>query len=291
MKKKKLTYNNFYYYFILVLPVLVIYIVFFIIPVLQSFYYSFTNFNGINPNVRFIGLANYKVALTNRVFLGTIKNTVFLAVGITLLQNSLAILVALGLNNKFPGRGLVRTLIFAPCMLAPVVVAYLWQFIYSSNGLLNQITGSKNVWLGNPKTALICIMVAHTWVWIGYSATIYLADLQGISKDVLEAASIDGCRPWQKFKCIVFPMIATSTTVNVSLAFMGSLKIFDLVYAMTNGGPNGATETMGTYVMKKMNENMHGFASALTIIMMVLIVTSGHFLTKYLKKREEVLYE
>ncbi len=85
-------------------------------------------------------------------------------------------------------------------------------------------------------------------------------------------------------------MIATSTTVNVSLAFMGSLKIFDLVYAMTNGGPNGATETMGTYVMKKMNENMHGFASALTIIMMVLIVVSGHFLTKYLKKREEVLY-
>lgn len=290
MNKKKLTYNNFYYYLFLVLPVLIIYVVFFIIPVVQSFYYSFTNFNGINPNVRFIGWANYRVALTNRIFIGTIKNTVFLAVGITLLQNGLAILVALGLNHKFKARGLVRTLIFAPCMLAPVVVAYLWQFIYSSDGLLNRLTGSENVWLGNPNTALICIMVAHTWVWIGYSATIYLADLQGISKDILEAAAIDGCNPWQKFKKITFPMIATSTTVNVSLAFMGSLKIFDLVYAMTNGGPNGATETMGTYVMKKMNENMHGFASALTIIMMVLIVVSGHFLTKYLKKREEVLY-
>lgn len=116
MKKKKLTYNNFYYYLLLILPVLIIYIVFFIIPVVQSFYYSFTNFNGINPNVRFIGLANYEVALTDRVFLGTIKNTLFLAVGITILQNGLAIIVALGLNHKFKGRGIIRTLIFAPCI-------------------------------------------------------------------------------------------------------------------------------------------------------------------------------
>lgn len=288
--KKKLNYNNFYYYVLLVLPVLVIYITFFIIPVVQSFYYSFTNFNGINPVVKFIGLTNYEVAFTDRVFLGSIKNTVFLAIGITILQNVLAIIMALALNHKFKGRGIVRTLVFAPCMLAPVVVAYLWQFIYSPDGLLNRLIGSENIWLSDSKTALIGIIVAHTWVWIGYSATIYLADLQGISTDILEAAAIDGCNPWQKFKKITFPLIATSTTVNISLAFMGSLKIFDLVYAMTNGGPNGATETMGTYVMKKMNMNMHGYASSLTIIMMVLIIVAGHFLTKYLKNREEVLY-
>lgn len=289
MSKRKLTYHNFYYYLLLVLPLLIIYVVFFIIPVVQSFYYSFTNFNGINPNIRFLGLANYEVAFTDKAFLGTIKNTVFLAAGVTLLQNVLAIIFALGLNHKFRGRGIIRTLVFAPCMLAPVVVAYLWQFIYSPDGLLNHLTGSHNIWLSNSKTALIGIIVAHTWVWIGYSATIYLADLQGISTDILEAAAIDGCSPWQKFRRITLPMIATSTTINVSLAFMGSLKIFDLVYAMTNGGPNGATETMGTYVMKKMNGNMHGYASSLTIIMMFLIVISGHFLTKFLKKREEVL--
>ncbi len=290
MKKRKLTYSNFYFYLMLVMPLLVIYVVFFIIPVIQSLFFSFTNFNGLKLDVRFIGPRNYQVAFTDEEFWKTLVNTFLIAIGVTLLQNGLALVFAMGLNRSFKGRGLVRTLVFAPCMLAPVVVAYLWQFIYSPEGLINTLTGLDVVWLANKKFALACVIIAHSWIWVGYSATIFLADMQGISTDIMEAADMDGCGPWQRFKGIVWPMIAVSTTVNISLSFMGSLKIFDLVYAMTGGGPNGATETMGTYVMKKMGANLHGYASGLTIIMTILIVISGGIITRALKKREEVLY-
>ena len=117
MKKSKLTYNNFYYYLLLVLPLLVIYVMFFVIPVLQSMFYSFTNFNGLNPSVKFVGLNNYSVAFTDKSFLKATVNTVAFALGVTVFQNLFAILLALGLNRRFRGRDIMRTLVFAPCML------------------------------------------------------------------------------------------------------------------------------------------------------------------------------
>ncbi len=290
MKKNKLTYSNFYYYLLLVLPLLMIYFLFFAIPVLQSMFYSFTNFNGLNPKVQFKGLNNYLVAFSDKVFLKAMVNTILFALGVTLFQNCFAMLIALGLNLKFRGRDILRTLVFAPCMLSPIVVAFLWEFIYKPDGLINSLFGSSVIWLGNQNTALWCVMFAHVWMWTGYSATIYLSNMQNISEDVLEAATVDGCGGWHRFWKIIFPMLAPSATINISLAFTQSLKIFDIVYAMTNGGPRGATETMGTYVMKQMNNNLHGYASALTVIMMVLIVVSGQFLMRNLKRREEVIY-
>ncbi|MFI3212772.1 MAG: sugar ABC transporter permease [Eubacteriales bacterium] len=288
-KKKELTYANFYYYLLLIAPLAIIYIVFFVTPVVQSMFYSFTNFNGLQLQADFVGLKNYKVAIQDSKFIASIKNTIWLAIGVTVIQNILSIAIALGLNLKFKGRGIVRTLIFAPCMLAPVVVAYVWQFIYTPDGLLDKIFPTDIVWLANPNYALMCVIVAHTWIWLGYTATIYLASLQDISTDIKEAAAIDGSSGWQLFRHITFPLMAPAVTINVSLAFTGSLKIFDLVYAMTGGGPNGATETMGTYVMSKMSSNLHGYASALSVIMMVMIIISGRLLITYLHKREEAM--
>jgi ABC-type sugar transport system permease subunit len=250
-------------------------------------FYSFTNFNGLNPSVKLVGFKNYKVAIHDSKFLDSFGNTLFQAVGVTILQNVLALAVGVGLNKKFKGRGFVRTLIFAPCMLAPVVVAYLWQFIFSPSGLLNNMLNMDKVWLADPKFAPYGIVIAHAWIWLGYTATIYLANLQSISNDINEAACIDGCEGFQLFRYITFPMLAPAFTINVSLAFTGSLKIFDLVYAMTNGGPNGATETMSTYVFRKMSSNLDGYASALTVLMMIFIVIVGQILTQALQKREE----
>lgn len=289
MKKQKLTYSNFYYYLLLILPLLVIYVVFFIIPVIQSMIYSFTNFNGLSLNPDFVGLKNYRAAFYDQRFWGSVKNSFFLAVAVTLIQNALGMIVAVGLNMKFKLQGVVRTLIYAPCMVAPIVVAYLFQFIFSPDGLVNRIIGSEKVWMADSHFAIWGIVIAQVWIWTGYTATIYLANLQSISTDIKEAAAIDGCSGWNYFKKIIFPLLAPSMTINVSLAFTGSLKIFDIVYAMTGGGPDGATEVMGTYVMKKMGANLHGYASCLTVIMMFFIVVFGSILTKHLKKREEVI--
>lgn len=151
------------------------------------------------------------------------------------------------------------------------------------DGILNKLLGTDITWLGNRKTALICVVVAHVWMWIGYSATIYMSNLQSISSDILEAADIDGASRWQKFKRIILPMLAPATTINITLAFTQSLKVFDIVYAMTNGGPLNSTETVGTYVVVNMNRGLHGYASALTVLLTVVIVVFGQGLIGILK--------
>ena len=235
--KKKLTYHNFYFYLLLLSPILVVYILFFALPVVSSMFFSLTNFNGISLDFKWMGLKNYDVAFHDRVFRKAMVNTFLFALGATVLQNFFAILFALALNSKLKLQGFMRMLVFAPCMLSPIVVAFIWQFIYMPDGILNKLLGTDITWLGNRKTALICVVVAHVWMWIGYSATIYMSNLQSISSDILEAADIDGASRWQKFKRIILPMLAPATTINITLAFTQSLKVFDIVYAMTNGGP------------------------------------------------------
>lgn len=288
--KKKLTYHNFYFYLLLLSPILVVYILFFALPVVSSMFFSLTNFNGISLNFKWMGLKNYDVAFHDRVFRKAMVNTFLFALGATVLQNFFAILFALALNSKLKLQGFMRMLVFAPCMLSPIVVAFIWQFIYMPDGILNKLLGTDITWLGNRKTALICVVVAHVWMWIGYSATIYMSNLQSISSDILEAADIDGASRWQKFKRIILPMLAPATTINITLAFTQSLKVFDIVYAMTNGGPLNSTETVGTYVVVNMNRGLHGYASALTVLLTVVIVVFGQGLIGILKKREEAVY-
>ena len=290
MKKKRLTYSNFYFYLLLLAPILAVYILFFVIPVVSSMFFSLTNFNGISLNFKWVGFNNYDVAFHDKVFKKAMVNTFLFALGATVLQNLFAIVFAMALNTKIKSRNFLRMLLFAPCMLSPVVVAFIWQFIYMPDGMLNHLLGTDITWLGNRKTALSCVVIAHVWMWIGYSSTIYMSNLQSISTDILEAAAIDGAGPWQKFKSITLPMLAPATTINVTLAFTQSLKVFDIVYAMTGGGPLNSTETVGTYVVANMNRGLHGYASAQTVLLTIVIVLFGQVLIGVLKKREEAIY-
>ena len=290
MNKKRLTFNNFYFYLVLIAPILIVYVLFFVIPVVSSMLFSLTNFNGVNLNFKWVGVNNYDVLIHDRVFKKAMVNTFWFALGATIFQNLFAIVFAMALNTKLKSKNLLRSLLFAPCMLSPIVVAFIWQFIYMPDGLLNKLLGTDIIWLGNKKTALLCTIIAHVWMWIGYSSTIYMSNLQSISNDILEAAAIDGAGSWQKFRTIILPMLAPATTINVTLAFTQSLKVFDIVYAMTGGGPLNSTETVGTSVVANMNRGLHGYASAQTVILAIVIVLFGQLLIGYLKKREEAIY-
>ena len=142
-------------------------------------------------------------------------NTFLFALGATVFQNLFAIVFAMALNTKIKSKNFLRMLLFAPCMLSPVVVAFIWQFIYMPDGMLNHLLGTDITWLGNRKTALFCVVIAHVWMWIGYSSTIYMSNLQSISTDILEAAAIDGAGPWQKFKSITLPMLAPASATGL----------------------------------------------------------------------------
>lgn len=289
-----LTSGGFLPYFLMVLPMLILYLVFSLFPTAFSVFFSFTDFNGVDLNFDFVGLKNYKIMISDASFFTTIKNTVIFAVAVTIVQNILGLLTALGLNQPIKSRNILRTLIFAPALISAVIVSFAWTYIYDANGVINAILsflglGSlTRTWLGEPDLALGCVILAHVWRFIGYTAVIYLANLQSISSEMLEAAKIDGAKGKESFRYIIFPMLAPSTTINVTLAFIGSLKVFDTIYTMTGGGPGDSTEVVATYIVRLMGKNYNGYACTIAVMLTVIVIALNGFLFKFLRSREEM---
>lgn len=223
-------------------PAFLIYTVIFLGPVISSFYYSMTNWNGFTKTMDFIGFSNYAQMLTDKTFMKALRNTFVFAGLIVIFQNGLAIPLALALDSKIRTKSILKVVFFAPAIFSPLVVGYTWLYIYEpQNGLLNVLLRSLGLgnmeqsWLGDPAFALYAIVVMMLWQYIGYSMIIFLANLQTIPGDLYEAADIDGAGGWRKFRFITFPMLAPSMTINIVLASIGSLKAFDIIYVTTKG--------------------------------------------------------
>lgn len=293
MKKKKLTYSNFYAYILLIAPALIIYLIFFLVPIGSSLIFSFTNFNGINLNLSFVGLKNYKILFSiDTAMKETFSNTLIFAILVCSLQNAIAIFLAWGITKIIVARDTIRTIIFIPSIISPIVVAYLWTFIYGNDGLVNQILLIFNqpdltrAWLGDKNTALYAIIIAHIWRFIGQCSILYVSNMMTIPKSLYEAADMDGGGEFVKFFKITFPLIAPATTINVITSFIGSLRAADIIIAMTEGRPAHATETVGSYIIEMMSAGNYGYASAISVILMAMILILNVLLFKRLTNRE-----
>lgn len=282
--RTKTTYNNFYVYFLMLLPALLIYIVFFLIPVLGSFGYSVTNFNGINMNYKFVGLRNFRMMLADSMFVKSMINTLVFSVIVIIIQNILGFIVAILLYEKLRLGSLYTALLFLPSLIPGVVVAYLWTYMYSMGGFFNTVLqriGLESLvqpWLGQIDTALYAVIIAHVWRFIGRSSLLFTANLATIPTSMQEAAMIDGAGWWKRLTHIILPMMGPSFSVNVITSFMGSLKVFDIIYAMTDGGPAGATETLGTFIIKLVRQGYNGYAAAGSVLLVVLILIINRML-------------
>ena len=239
-----------------------------------------------------MGFKNYSVAFMDKTFWMALKNTLYYAVSVTLIQNMLGLLLALGLNKKMKSANFLRTLLFTPAIISTVVISYVFTYIYDTNGLVNiilrffQLDHLTRTWLGEPKLALVCVAISNIWRFLGYSAVIFIANMQSISTDVIEASNIDGANGFQKFRYITFPLLAPSMTINLTLSFIGCLKVFDTVYTMTGGGPGNYSEVMGTYILKLQGQTLNGYACALAVILTVIILGLNLITFPYLKRRE-----
>ncbi|WP_256757056.1 carbohydrate ABC transporter permease [Cohnella sp. WQ 127256] len=291
-KKGTLTYDNFYIYLLMVLPVLILYMVFKIIPSLSSFYFSLTDFNGITTNFTFLGMKNYVNLFQERHFIEAMSNTIYFSILVTVLQNTLGLLAAIGLNQALKSKNILRTVLFSPALINAIVVAYIWSYIFDFNGPLNTVLkklgfiDEMKTWLGDESFALYGVVIAHVWRFIGYTAVIYLANLQSIPHEVIEASEIDGANSWKRFWRIIFPLLAPSTTINVLLAFSGTMQVFDIIYGLTNGGPGYSTEMMATYIVREITNNQVGYAAAMGIILFFFTLLFNGIVYTFLRKRE-----
>ncbi|WP_138752308.1 carbohydrate ABC transporter permease [Paenibacillus sinopodophylli] len=290
LKKKKWTHYAIWFIF----PAFLLYTAFVIIPTLSSVYLSFTSWDGLSSNIKYIGLDNFIEIINSPRVHNALKNTLIFAFSLVILENVLALLLAILVDQVRWFRNFFRSIFYFPVLMSGIIMGFIWMIIMNYNfGVLNQLldmTGLgflKADWLGNPDFALIAIILSTVWKAAGYYMVIYLAGLQGIPQELHEAASIDGANRWQQFRSITFPLLAGAMTVCVMLSMIGSLKIFDQIAVMTDGGPGFATETL-TYIIYKVGfgELRQGFGTALSMVLFLLTLVISLVQIKVLRKRE-----
>ncbi|MEK5406778.1 sugar ABC transporter permease [Paenibacillus sp. FSL W8-0439] len=290
LKKKK----QYPFAIIFILPSLILYTLFVIVPTLGSVYLSFTSWNGISEDIRFIGFANFVEIWNSPRVHNALKNTLIMTISLVILENIAAIAMALMVDRIRWFKNLFRSIFYFPTLLSGIVMGFVWAMILNYNfGVVNKILDTVGLgswavdWLGDPQYAMLSIILSTVWKGAGYYMIIYLAGLQGIPADLSEAASIDGANGWQQFRYITFPLLAGSMTVCMVLSMISALKIFDQIAVMTDGGPGFATETL-TYIIYKVGfgELRQGFGTALAMVLFVIILIITVIQVKILRKRE-----
>lgn len=259
-----------------VLIPLLLYVTFFIVPSFMGLAFSFTDWNAVSDKVHFVGLQHFIDIFTNKRYLLVISNTLIFAIATTIFKNVLGLGMALALNREFRTRNLLRTIFFFPVMLSPLIIGLVFKSIFNYDfGVINEALRAVGLeklaadWLGNVNTALGAVIVVEIWRLVGQNMVIYIAGLQAISNDYLEAADIDGATAFQKLRYVMLPQLLPSITINLVLNLIAGLKVFDLVFVLTNGGPARRTEVLNTVIYKEYSAGRYGFSTAMGLVMFV----------------------
>ncbi len=262
-------------------PILIIYTLLFMYPFFEGLYYSFTNWNGVDPKVNFIGLKNYIEMFTkDEYFLPSLQRTFIIAVLNVALVNILAMIFALALTTEGRLNNLWRAMVFMPYMISMVVCGFIWRFMLTNIvENLAEVTGMEFInqsWLGDPNIVIYSIVMVSTWWIAGYIMTIYIAGILSIDQSLIEAGEIDGCNTQQSFFKIKLPLMMPVVTVGVFLSISYSLKIFDTIYSLTGGGPGKASEVVMLNLYRDAfvyNRYGYGTAKAIVLTLIIVIIT------------------
>ncbi len=278
--------------FLFTAPALILVTIMFYIPFILSGYYSLTKWSGLDKEPIFIGLENFKALFTTgNTFIPTLLFTFKYTFFFVILSNVIALLLALFLSKPYKSANILRGVYFAPYVISMTIIGFIWRFILTQGfGALYDITSLQFLnysWIGEAKYAFISIVIVGTWQSIGFYIVLYIAGLKAIPYEVLEAGSIDGASAFQMLKSITLPLLTPSITICMFMAITNGLKVFDIILALTRGGPGGSTysSTLDIYRDAFTNNNMGlGSAKSLVFFVIILIITQG--ILKFFKSRE-----
>ena len=256
------------------LPALVVYALFLVYPALSSLWFSFTDWDGLSPTYNVVGIDNYRKMPSDPVVVQAALNNLIWAVVTIVFPVVIGLVLAVLLNGKVRGKPFLRLIFYTPAVLPLVSVASIWGWLYNpQSGAINVFLrdiglGSlANAWLGQDSTALAAVMVPAIWLRVGFPMLLYLAALQGISHDQYEAATMDGATRSQQFWHITMPNLKPAHYIVLALSLIDSFKVFDMVYAMTYGGPGTATQVMGTWMYANVFQYYQaGYGTAIAVV-------------------------
>lgn len=294
MKNKMKTVVTQLKYQILLIPALTLYILFVAVPFVTTLFLSVTNYNRYHVvDYSVVGLKNYMQIFQIDMLKTALGNSIEYALLMTFFQSAIAIPLAVLLNRKIRGKNLYRAAFFLPAMFSPLVMGFLWQIMLgpSETGLVNQMLmklGMEPVGFLSSQHGMASIILTQVWQWVGWAVVIYLANLQTISQDMIQAAQIDGASSFQIFSRITLPLLYPGVTVVLVSSLIGGLKVFDIVRAMTGGGPGYATETIISAMIKVgFTEGNYSLAAAFGVVFFVLVMLFTMALLALLKKWEK----
>ena len=275
------------------LPAFLLYGLFVIIPIIQAAHYSLFDWNGLKPLTDFVGLENYQKALSDPIFQKAATHNAIIIVLSLAIQIPFSLGIALMLNRRFPGRAVFRLLFFAPYVIAEVIAGIVWRLILQPGGLADgtlTAVGLESLyypWLADPDTVLWALFVIISWKYFGFHMIIMLAGLQGIPKELEEAALIDGADRRQSFRYVTLPLLGPTIRVSVFLSIIGALQLFDVVWVMTAGGPVNASSTMAIAMFKAgFRSNQFGYGSALAVILFLFCLVVALLYQRFVLRRD-----
>lgn len=259
-----------------------------VMPMFEAASFSFYKWNGFGPPTNFVGLRNYESVLSHRHFFTAVKNSFFVIAVSLLVQLPLALWAALALVENNKGISMIRTLFFLPYMLAEIAAGLMWRFVYDGDyGLVPAIGDTLGIdtpfVLGDKLWVMPAIMLVIVWKYFGFHMMIYIAALQSIPRDVIEAARLDGVSPWKITRYIRIPMIRSAILISVFFAIIGALQLFDLIIPLSGGGPSNSSNTIVSFLYQfGITRTKFGFGGAVSMILfaacVIITLAYRHFL-------------
>jgi raffinose/stachyose/melibiose transport system permease protein len=275
------------------LPALVLYAVFVLLPVLQAMQYSLYKWNGLAPLSDFVGLQNYVTALGNKVFMTSVGNNLLIIVLSLTVQVPFSLALAVLLNRRFPGRAIFRLLFFLPYVLSEAVTGIVFTLMLQPHSVVDStltnvgLAGLIQDWLGDSTLVMVTLFVIISWKYFGFHMIIMLAGLQGIPREIEEAAWIDGADRRAAFRYVTLPLLGPTIRVSVFLSIIGALQLFDMVWVMTGGGPVAASSTMAIAMFKAgFRSHQFGYGSAIAVILFVFGLIVALLYQRYVLRRD-----
>jgi ABC-type sugar transport systems, permease components len=277
------------------IPAFIVFFTLFLLPGILGTFFSFTNWNSMNDNIKWIGFDNYIKIFTKAFNLNPFVNTLFFAVMSSLFKGLFGLLLALVLNRKLYGRNTLRMLFFLPIIISNVIVGLVFQQIYKvDTGVLNQslhligLGAFAHGWIIEPGLVMWSCVAVEVWKASGFNMVIFLAGLQTVPSELYEACDMDGGNSWYKFIKVTLPFIMPAVVINMLLNIISGLKVFDVIYTLTNGGPGRASQVVEIVVLNEFSIGNYGYGTAYSTFMFVfLIVISVGIIRKFASAGEE----
>jgi multiple sugar transport system permease protein len=274
-------------------PAVVLYVGLVFLPLVLAIVYSLTNKNLLFPHTHYVGGHNYRELWHDDTFRRSLRTTAILSALIVAVPNALGLGVALLLRGEGRFYAILRVVFFVPQVLSAVVVSFIWQTMLTDDGTLNTILQRsglgflKQPWLDDPNHAIAAIAIVVSWQFVGFCAVVYLAALKTIPNELLEAAEVDGCTGWRRFRRVTWPLVAPAFTVSTVFLFVIAFKLFDYVKVITNGGPGDATNTIALNIYNVgFAQNAFGYASAMAVVLFVIVASVSAVAVILLRRRE-----